>query len=108
MQQEDADVVDIFVLQYLKQLFVHFIPAGIGDAVAVEHCVDQAEPLHSIFRKKLSEAKRLLESTGLSVSAVENTLAFSSESHFISVFRRQNGLTPKEYRRYASRLFPGE
>ena len=59
-----------------------------------------------ILEKKLDEAKRLLESTSLSVSAVANTLAFSSESHFISVFRRQSGLTPKEYRRRASRLSP--
>ena len=60
-----------------------------------------------ILEKKLDEAKRLLESTSLSVSAGANTLAFSSESHFISVFRRQCGLTPKEYRRRASRFSPG-
>lgn len=61
-----------------------------------------------IQEKKLAEAKRLLENTGLSVSAVANTLAFSSESHFISAFRRQTGWTPKEYRRRTSRLPSGE
>ena len=42
------------------------------------------------------------------LTAIANTLAFSSESHFISVFRRLNGLTPGEYRLRVSRLSPAE
>ena len=61
-----------------------------------------------ILEKKLDAAKRLLESTEQSISAIANTLAFSSESHFISVFRRLNGLTPGEYRLRVSRLSPAE
>lgn len=57
-----------------------------------------------IQEKKLTEAKRLLESTALTISDIANTLAYSSESHFISAFRRMFDITPRDYRRRDHRL----
>lgn len=55
-----------------------------------------------ITREKLEAARQTLEFSDQSVSNVAHTLAFSSESHFISVFRRHCGMTPGEYRRQLS------
>ena len=54
-----------------------------------------------ITAKRLEAAAELLEFTDQPVSGVANVLAFSSQSHFISVFRRHFGMTPGEYRRRA-------
>ena len=52
-----------------------------------------------IVRRKLDAARKALEFTDQSIPGIAHTLAFSSESHFISVFRRYVGVTPGEYRR---------
>ena len=49
--------------------------------------------------RKLSAACRELELSARPVAEVAQIFAFSSESHFISVFRHHYGLTPREYRR---------
>ena len=54
-----------------------------------------------ITAKRLEAAAELLEFTDQPVSGVANVLSFSSQSHFISVFRRHFGMTPGEYRRRA-------
>ena len=52
-----------------------------------------------ITRRKLEAARKALEFSDQSIPDIAHTLAFSSESHFISVFRRYVGVTPGEYRR---------
>ena len=52
-----------------------------------------------ITQRKLEAARKALEFTDQSIPDIAHTLAFSSESHFISVFRRHTGVTPGEYRR---------
>jgi AraC-like DNA-binding protein len=67
--------------------------------------------LNSLFRKekgttiseyirtqKIETAKRLLIHSDHNVSQIGAILAFSSESHFIRVFREQTGLTPKQFK----------
>ena len=49
-----------------------------------------------ITNQKLSEAKALLKK-GYSVAEVALRLSYSSDSHFISVFKRNFGITPKQY-----------
>jgi AraC family transcriptional activator of pobA len=46
----------------------------------------------------VSEAKRLLSYTGLSVSEVATILDFKDSSHFIKYFKRHTGHTPASYR----------
>lgn len=54
-----------------------------------------------ITARKLDAARETLELTDQPVSQIAHVLAFSSQSHFISVFRQHVGMTPGEYRRRA-------
>ncbi len=47
---------------------------------------------------KLEEAKRLLHITDKPVARISDDLAFSSQSYFQNVFKKQTGMTPKQYR----------
>jgi AraC-like DNA-binding protein len=51
-----------------------------------------------IMNKKIDAAKNLLIFSEYSAVEIANYLCFSSESYFISVFRRYTGLTPKRFR----------
>lgn len=52
-----------------------------------------------ILEKKIDEAKGLLTFSDFSIAEIANTLYFSSESHFIRVFRNNVQVTPAQYRR---------
>lgn len=52
-----------------------------------------------INEKKAAAARGLLEYSEYTVSDIANFLCFSSESHFIAVFRQHTGFTPGEYRK---------
>ncbi len=51
-----------------------------------------------ILEQKINVAKQLLCNINYSYSDISNILAFSSQSYFISVFKKETGVTPKEYR----------
>ena len=51
-----------------------------------------------IRTEKIEEAKRLLRFTDKPLSAIGAFLGFSSQGHFIGVFRKATGITPGEYR----------
>lgn len=56
-------------------------------------------PLHEYINKaKIEKAKNLLCYSNYSVIDIANYLAFSSHSHFISVFKKSEGITPTKYR----------
>lgn len=59
-----------------------------------------------ITNKKVEAAKNLLVFTEYSTTDISNYLCFSSESHFISVFKKSTGHTPKKFRtmHFRSRL----
>lgn len=50
-----------------------------------------------ILNEKTEEAKRLLRYSDKSLSSISSYLGFSSQSHFIRVFRKYAGVTPGEY-----------
>lgn len=52
-----------------------------------------------VMSRKLAAACETLELTDEPVSQIAHVLSFSSQSHFISVFRQHFGMTPGEYRR---------
>lgn len=56
-------------------------------------------PTVYIRKRKLREARTLLQDVGLDSSAVANTLGFCSQSYFISCFKKEYGITPGEFAR---------
>ena len=51
-----------------------------------------------IARKKVNAAENMLKYSEYSFVDISNYLGFSSESHFIKVFKKYTGYTPKVYR----------
>jgi len=51
-----------------------------------------------IQREKVEEAKKLLELTQEPIAAIAAKLNFYDQNHFIKIFKRYTGLTPKRYR----------
>lgn len=58
-----------------------------------------------IREKKVENAQNLLKYSDYSLAEIANYLAFSSESHFIHVFEKMTGMTPKKYRDAHYRAF---
>jgi transcriptional regulator GlxA family with amidase domain len=56
-------------------------------------------PHEYILKARTDRAKLLLRNTSQSVSAIAELVGFSSESHFVSTFRRLTGMTPGGFRR---------
>ena len=51
-----------------------------------------------IQSKKVADARNMLKYTDFSVSAIASILAFPTQSYFIEVFKKYEGMTPKQYR----------
>ncbi len=51
-----------------------------------------------IRQRKIREAESLLRSTDMTASEISQLLSFSSQSHFVRVFREETGMTPKRFR----------
>ncbi|MBR1743969.1 MAG: helix-turn-helix transcriptional regulator [Lachnospiraceae bacterium] len=51
-----------------------------------------------IREQKIERAKNLLRHSDFSLIDIANHLSFSSQSHFIQVFKSQTGITPKAFR----------
>ena len=51
-----------------------------------------------IIRKRIEAAENMLKFSDHSCIDISEYLCFSSESHFIQVFKKQTGYTPKAYR----------
>ena len=86
---------------------IHY--SQIADAVR-DLCIEACTQLPGSVRQLLNDARQqepfppareTLELTDQPVSQIAHVLAFSSQSHFISVFRQHVGMTPGEYRRRA-------
>lgn len=52
-----------------------------------------------IRKKKIDAAKDMLKFLEFSSLSIGSYLAFSSQSHFIQVFKKHTGITPEEYRK---------
>lgn len=56
-------------------------------------------PMEYLARRRISEAKRLLNSTEKSIAEISALTGYSNPTYFGTVFRRYEGTTPSEYRR---------
>jgi transcriptional regulator GlxA family with amidase domain len=64
-------------------------------------------PLHYLQTLRVDVAKRLLESKGLNVDAVSARVGYGDLSTFRRLFKRETGLSPREYQRRFSRNASG-
>lgn len=74
--------------------------AGLGPSSLRQHFLDELgeSPSAYMTRQRVEKAKALLRESRASITEIANTLGFSTSSYFTSVFRRQTGQTPSEYR----------
>ena len=63
-------------------------------------------PLHFLQTLRVDVAKRLLETKGLNVDAVSARVGYGDLSTFRRLFKRETGLSPREYQRRFSRNAP--
>ena len=62
---------------------------------------------HYILEAKIRDAKRFLRYSDRSSGEIAATLAFSSQAYFQTVFKKETGMTPGEYRKKHSVSFRG-
>ena len=56
-------------------------------------------PINYLIEKRISESKRLLETTNDSIAQIASKVGFSSQSYFSQVFKKSTQMTPNEYRK---------
>lgn len=56
-------------------------------------------PIEYLLEKRISEAKKLLKTTDLSISQIANIVGFNSASYFSQYFKKINNLSPSQYRK---------
>ena len=57
-----------------------------------------------IAKKRIEAAENMLKFSDYSCLEISDYLCFSSESHFIHIFKKHTGYTPKTYREYFFRI----
>lgn len=55
-------------------------------------------PIQYLIERRIQESKTLLDATDYSLSQISEIVGFSSPSYFTQIFKKNTGLTPKEYR----------
>jgi len=56
------------------------------------------------MKRRLEAAQNMLVFSDYSSVDISNYFAFSSHSHFISAFKKETGMTPKQYREFSYRI----
>lgn len=75
--------------------YVHLNPKYLSSVFKKELGITVSE---YIIEKRLEAARNMLKFSEYSYSEISSILAFSSQSHFISIFKKNTGLTPAQYR----------
>lgn len=56
-------------------------------------------PMNYLIDRRLEEAKQLLKNDDYSMSMISRMLGFSSSSYFSQIFKKNEGMSPNEYRK---------
>lgn len=88
---------------YMQDIAVDVL-AGLSGITVQHFCrVFKAEmhirPLEYIARRRISEAKALLTGTELEIGEIGRRAGYRDSNYFSIVFRRMEGVSPREYRR---------
>lgn len=98
------------------QKILHYVHDHIGQEVTLKHIADHMflhpQYIGQLFKSELNQtftdyltderlkrAKNLLKNTNLKVYEVAQLSGYKSPKHFMSLFKQEVGLTPKEYRK---------
>lgn len=78
--------------------------AGLSGITVQHFCrVFKAEtlmrPLEYLARRRISEAKAFLTDTSLEIGEIGRMVGYPDRNYFSIVFRRMEGVSPREYRR---------
>lgn len=75
--------------------YVHLTPTYFSTVFKKEMDISVSD---YIRKKRVESAQNLLKYSDFSYQEISNYMAFSSHSHFVSVFKKETGMTPKNYR----------
>ena len=75
------------------------------DCYTLFHRYLKQTPAEYLNMYRLTKAKELLRDTNLSISAISSFCGFTTPSYFTGTFRKDTGVTPKEYRRNVKHSF---
>lgn len=70
---------------------------SVSYAAAIFKKYFNVSPKKYILEHRLGEAQQMLQSTDLSVADIAERTGFNSSNHFITIFRKYIGCTPKQY-----------
>ncbi|MDC7232256.1 MAG: response regulator [Spirochaetales bacterium] len=74
---------------------VHLNPKYVSDLFKRESGENFSSYLRSV---RISNAKKLLESTNLRIYEISDKVGYRTSKHFLKLFKEETGLTPHEYR----------
>ncbi|MEH7380458.1 response regulator [Bacillus sp. JJ1533] len=113
--REDRTSSDLNELSPIERVLLH-IDHSLSKDVSLAEAAEKAHLSTSYFCKlfkketgtnfndyivnvRLQEAARLLEHTSLKISEIANRLGYSDLAYFSNSFKKQNGITPSQYRK---------
>ena len=101
----------IFVKQYIDKHFAYDLSLddlaqkAFINKYHMIHFFTQAygvSPMRYLNQRRIKEAKVLLRTTDLNVTAIANSVGFTSPSFFAKKFKELNDISPKDYRKSAA------
>lgn len=76
--------------------------------VHVFHRENGISPISYLIRRRIRESKNLLKNTNHTLSQISQMLGFSSQSYFSQSFKKQENMSPNEYRKLAKKNLQSE
>ena len=60
-------------------------------------------PMHYILALRIANAQSLLENTDYTVAEISRLVGYEDQLYFSRLFKKQNGLSPSQFRRQVQR-----
>lgn len=84
----DIELKDIANFVYLSPIYFHKLFSKIVGTTPHEYLINE----------RLSQAKKMLLSTDMSIVSIATKCGFNSQSYFNYLFKKEMGMTPKHYK----------